>query len=74
MTASKIANSGNTTFDNTVQDSHSTLQSEMAAAGTQALKDTAARSHFDRCIAAAIANGCSPSVYIQGRRDVGTKA
>ena len=68
----KITNTGNATFDDGVMASASTLQG--AANGSQAAANTAARAHFDRCIALAVANGVSPAVYIEGRRNVGTHA
>lgn len=70
----KITNTGSVTFDDGLTSSHSTFQSAVAVATTQAAADTAARAHFNRCIALAIAAGVSPAVYIQGLRDVGTHA
>lgn len=69
-----ITNTGNATFDNGLTASHSTYQAAVAAATTQAAANTAATAHFTRCIALALAAGISPSIYIQGLRDVGTHA
>lgn len=74
MSQHKITNTTSSTFDDGVTVSASTLQSATAVATTQAAANTAALAHFDRCIALAVAAGISPSVYIQGRRDVGTHA
>lgn len=74
MSQHNITNTTSATFDGGVTSSHSILQTAVAVATTQAAADTAARAHFDRCIALAIAAGISPSIYIQGRRDVGTHA
>lgn len=74
MSQHTIANSGNAAFDAGVNSSHSTLQTAIATATTQAAANTAAQAHFSRCIALAIAAGISPSIYVQGLRDVGTHA
>lgn len=74
MSQHKIANTTSATFDDGVTTSNSTLQTAVAVATTQAAADTAARAHFDRCIALAVAAGISPAVYIQGRKEVGTHA
>lgn len=70
----KITNTQNATFDDGVASSHSTFQGAVAVATTQAAADTAARAHFNRCIALAIAAGVSPAIYIEGLRNVGTHA
>lgn len=70
----RITDTGNATFDDGAASSHSTLQSAVAAATTQAAADTASRAHFNRCITLAIAAGISPAVYIEGLRNVGTHA
>lgn len=72
--AKKITNTGIAAFDDGVIASHSTLQTAVSVATTQAAANTAALAHFDRMIALAVASGVSPSIYIQGRKDVGTKA
>lgn len=74
MPHNKITNTGKPLFDDGVTDSHATLQGAIAAATTQAAANTAATAHFDRCIALAIANGVSPAIYIEGKRNVGTHA
>lgn len=74
MPQHKITNTTSATFDDGVTVSNSTLQSAVAAATTQAAANTAASAHFTRCIALAIAAGISPSVYIEGLRNVGTHA
>lgn len=72
--ARKITNTGIAAFDDGAMASHSTLQSEVAGASTQAAKDTATRAHFNRMIALANASGANAAIYIQGLKDVGTKA
>lgn len=70
----KIVNTGIAAFDDGLTISVTTLQTAVAVATTQAQADTAARAHFNRCIALAIASGVSPAVYIEGLRNVGTHA
>jgi hypothetical protein len=74
MSQHKITNTGNATFDDGVTTSNSTFQAAVSVATTQAAADTAARAHFDRCIALAVAAGVSPAIYIQARKEVGTHA
>lgn len=70
----RITNTGSATFDNGVVASHATLQSAIAVATTQAAANTASRAHFNTCIALAVVAGISPAVYIEGLRNVGTRA
>ena len=68
----KITNTGKPTFDDGLTESVATLQA--TAVTTQATADTAYRAHFARCIALALANGVNPAIYLQGLKDVGTRA
>lgn len=70
----KITNTGIAAFDDGAMASHSTLQSAITATTSQAAANTACLAHFDRMIALAVASGVSPAIYIEGRKNVGTRA
>ncbi len=74
MSQHKIVNTGNAAFDDGVTASHSTFQTAIAVATTQAAANTAAKAHFNACIALAVAAGISPANYIEGLKNVGTHA
>lgn len=74
MSQHKITNTGNAAFDDGVTSSVSTFQTAVAVATTQAQADTAAKAHFNRCIALALTAGVSSAVYIEGLKNVGTRA